>query len=366
MLVTLAPSGRASPRASFLQTDFWGDFKADFGWKPLRFTVESDRGSFELLVLVRGMRGGLSFAYVPLGPEVDVEEASRGAFLAELSEGMRPFLPRSCLFIRFDPPWSLEEDAASVADGVAARGAAEVTRPRVGAPLKRAISDIQTPDTVVVDLRPSEEAILAAMKPKWRYNIRLAEKKGVRVEERGSDCISEFYGLYRATAARDRIAIHPEAYYRRFMDLARERRDGGDALAPDARLWVARHEGIAIAAILTVFAGAEAVYLYGASSDEKRNLMPAYALQWAAMLAAKRAGCETYDLFGIPPRDDPEHPMAGLYRFKTGFGGTIVRRAGSWDYRLRPLAYALFRGAEGLRRWWHKDLSKRLRRRASA
>jgi lipid II:glycine glycyltransferase (peptidoglycan interpeptide bridge formation enzyme) len=374
MLVKQSSPDRAAPRASLLQTEFWGEFKSGFGWRPLSLSAEGERGSFELLALVRGLRGGLSFAYVPLGPEIEVDEASRGAFLAELSEGMRPLLPRSCLFIRFDPPWSLYEPAGGAsadpaADEVAAPvpgSAAEILRPGVGAPLKRAVSDVQTPDTVVVDLRPSEEAMLAAMKPKWRYNIRLAEKKGVRVEEAGSDRVPEFYRLYRETAARDRIAIHPEAYYRRFMDLARRRREGGDPLAPDARLWIARHEGAAIAAILTVFAGREAVYLYGASSDEKRNLMPAYALQWTAMLAAKGAGCESYDLFGIPPRDDPEHPMAGLYRFKTGFGGRILRRAGSWDYPLRPLAYAAFRGAEKLRRWWHKDLSKRLRRRPAA
>jgi lipid II:glycine glycyltransferase (peptidoglycan interpeptide bridge formation enzyme) len=208
--------------------------------------------------------------------------------------------------------------------------------------------------------------MLSAMKPKWRYNIRLAEKKGVSVEEGGAEGVGEFYELYRATSARDRIAIHPESYYRRFMELAAERRKAGDPGAPDARLWIARHEGAALAAIVTLFFGREAVYLYGASSDEKRNLMPAYALQWAAMRAAKRAGCSSYDLFGIPPRDDPGHPMSGLFRFKSGFGGAIVRRPGSWDYALRAIPYALFRGAERARRWWYKEASKRLRKRAAA
>jgi len=190
----------------------------------------------------------------------------------------------------------------------------------------------------------------------------LAEKKGVAVEEAGVDSIPEFYELYRATSQRDKIALHPEGYYRRLFSLSRERMGQGEVRVPEIRLWLARHEGRSLAGIITVFYGETAVYLYGASSDEKRNLMPAYALQWAAMRAAKAAGCTRYDFFGIPPTADPEHPMAGLYRFKTGFGGEIAHRAGSWDYPLLSLSYACFRVAESARTWWFKDFKKRLKR----
>ena len=101
---------------------------------------------------------------------------------------------------------------------------------------------------------------------------------------------------------------------------------------------------------MTLFRGREAVYLYGASSDLKRNLMASYVLQLKAIEDAKAYGCINYDLFGIPPNDDPSHPMAGLYRFKTGFGGTIIHRAGSWDYPCRPLIYKAFRMAESSRK----------------
>ena len=101
---------------------------------------------------------------------------------------------------------------------------------------------------------------------------------------------------------------------------------------------------------MTLFRGREAVYLYGASSDKKRGLMAPYALQVKAMEEAKAAGCEEYDLFGIPPDEDPSHPMAGLYRFKTGFGGRIIHSPGSWDYPCRSVFYRLFRFAEALRR----------------
>jgi lipid II:glycine glycyltransferase (peptidoglycan interpeptide bridge formation enzyme) len=212
---------------------------------------------------------------------------------------------------------------------------------------------------VLIDLQPSEEAILAAMKAKWRYNVRLAEKKAVTVEEAGIEAVHEFYDLYRATSRRDNIALHPESYYAHLFSLAAERRAAGIPGTPDIRLMIARHEGQALAAIVTLFHGKCATYLYGASSDEKRNLMPAYALQWAAMRAAKAAGCTRYDLFGIPPTDDPAHPMSGLYRFKTGFGGEIAHRAGSWDYPLLGIGYSLFRAAEGARIWWFKDFRKR-------
>ncbi len=338
---------------SFLQSDFWGDFKAEYGWQPLRLDValEGVDSNAHLLILIRRLGSSLSFAYVPHGPCVDATEGSRTDLLVELSRSLKAHLPKSCLFIRYDPPWyELETEAI------------EPRRPVIGPPLRRAAADVQVPDTVFVDLRPSEDGMLAAMKAKWRYNVRLAEKKGVVVEKADIEGIPEFYELYRSTSARDKIVLHPRDYYSRLFELAAERRAAGIDDSPDLRLWIARHEGQALAAIITLFRGKEAVYLYGASSDEKRNLMPAYALQWAAMRAAKAAGCLRYDLFGIPPTDDPSHPMSGLYRFKTGFGGEIAHRAGSWDYPLRPAAYAAFRTVEAARAWWFKDFRKRMRK----
>jgi len=362
----LQDEGRgAGLSASFLQSWTWGGFKASYGWKPLRFRLEARGRSAGLQALLRRMPAGFSFAYVPHGPALELPEGERSAFLAELAEALRAHLPRRCLFIRFDPPWYEVEpkDAGGEEEAAAPGTFPEVSRPRLGAPLRKAAYDVQPPDTVLVDLRPSEGDILAAMKPKWRYNIRLAERKGVAVEGSGVESIQEFYSLYRTTSQRDRIAIHPEGYYRQLFAAAGARGKGGASGAFDLRLWIARHEGKALASIITLFYGEVGTYLYGASSDEGRNLMPAYALQWAAMRAAKAAGCGRYDLFGIPPNGDPSHPMAGLYRFKTGFGGDIVHRAGSWDYPLSPLAYGAFRAAEGARTWYYKDFKKRFGRR---
>jgi lipid II:glycine glycyltransferase (peptidoglycan interpeptide bridge formation enzyme) len=323
---------------SFLQSGFWGAFKARFGWIPHAFMVEWENSRAPLLVMRRRL-GPLSFAYVPWGPELDASPEDRNIALTELAGGLKSFLPADTAFIRFDPPWYGRE-----------------APPPPEKPFFRAAADIQPPDTVLIDLRPSVEGLLDGMKPKWRYNIRLAEKKGVAVRRLDEEGLPVFYRLFQETSVRDGIALHNAAYYQTLFSLNRDYAGGGQTLG----LYVAEHEGEALAAVIVLFRGVQAHYLYGASANHKRNLMAPYALQWRAMLDAKTAGCVEYDLFGIPPSDDPSHPMAGLYRFKTGFGGRIVHRPGSWDYPYRPAA-RLFHAAE----WARKKLRDRKKRRAA-
>ncbi len=361
----------------FLQSRLWADFKAQAGWRYARYRASvDDEPAFPLSVLERSLGAGLRFAYVPHGPlraQGDDRQGDgaerRSELLVGLAEALKCLLPRSCLFVRFDPAWYVVEAPTVEAPTVEAptveapteteadsQGKRAPSRPLLLPPLRKA-SDVQPPDSVVLRVDRPEEELLAGMKPKWRYNVRLAEKKGVAVSPEGAEAIGDFYRLYEATAARDRIAIHPRSYYERLFSLAAS--SEGEPRA-DLRLWVARYEGAALAAIVTLYYGETATYLYGASSDEKRNLMPAYALQWAAIRAAREAGCLWYDFYGIPPVDDPSHPMAGLYRFKTGFGGEVRHYAGAWDYVLRPATYAAFRAAERARLFWHKGIKKRL------
>lgn len=344
-----ASNSAGGAAAGFMQSRFWARFKARFGWAPIEFELEGGR---RLSVLVRRLPAGFCFAYVPRGPETPESEAADGDYLTSVARAVAPRLPPRCLFLRFDPGW---------------RSPAEIPRPSYGPPLRKA-ADVQPPDTVILSLAGGEDELLAGMKPKWRYNIRLAAKRGVVVTEEGAAALDAFYELYKATSKRDGIALHPLSYYRALFDEAAAPVRAADGEPePALKLWVARHEGEAIASIITLFYGDEAVYLYGASSDEKRSLMPAYALQWEAIRAAKEAGCSSYDFFGIPPDDDPSHPMHGLYRFKTGFGGDVVRYPGAWDYPLHGPAYGAFRLAEGARLFWHKKIKKtvvRLRRRS--
>ena len=322
---------------SFLQSGFWGSFKARFSWNARAFLVDWGEGeTLPLLVIRRRLAPGFSFAYLPWGPELPSrfvgDNKAKTVALVSLATALRSQLPPDLTFIRFDPPW-----ASSDADG---------ETPILYAPFHHSGADIQAPDTVIVDLSNSLDQILAAMKPKWRYNIRLAEKKGVLVRRADATDIPAFYKLYQETAQRDRIAIHGIAYYETLFSHALEY----GPQAPNIRLYLAEYEGKAIAGVVTIFYKSTGVYLYGASSDEKRSFMPAYALQWQAMKDAKDFGCIEYDMFGIPPRSDPKHPMAGLFRFKTGFGGTVVHRCGSWDYAYKPLACHLFRLAERFRK----------------
>jgi lipid II:glycine glycyltransferase (peptidoglycan interpeptide bridge formation enzyme) len=316
---------------SFLQSAFWGEFKSRFAWKPFAFTTEwrlrEEALTTPLLVLWKPLIPGVSLAYIPWGPETFVEQEltteDRFAFfpaLACLAVAVKPYLPRSTAFIRFDPPCL----------GTYPNGGGG------GAPLIRAPANVQPADTVLINLQDSEEEILSQMKSKWRYNIRLAERK-VDVRQADEAELPVFYRLFRETAQRDGISLHSFAYYQKLFELARER---GVAL----RLYLADYEREPLAAIITLFMRGAGTYLYGASSNNHRNMMAPYALQWRAMRDAKAAGCTAYDLFGIPPDASPTHPMAGLYRFKTGFGGTIIHRPGSWDYPLKPLLYTALGG----------------------
>jgi len=323
---------------SFLQSAMWGRFKSCFGWEAKAFSVDWNQGEARpLLILSRRIAPFLSMSYIPWGPELPAsfhgDPRSRAAAAEELARALRRFL--SSAFIRFDPPW-LDSDGET---------------PLYSNGFKRAGADIQPPDTVLVDLTPPLDDILAAMKPKCRYNIGLAQKRGVVV--RGHDStidsnIEVFYRLLAETAQRDGIAVHSIGYYKALFD--ESYKEKSRTMPVQLRLYTARHENDDLAAIVTLFRGAQATYLYGASSNHKRNLMAPYALQWKAMQDAKASGCAVYDLFGIPPDESPDHPMAGLYRFKTGFGGRIVRRPGSWDYPYQPLLHALFKTAEKLRK----------------
>lgn len=222
--------------------------------------------------------------------------------------------------------------------------------------MRKAVSDVQPADTVVLDLRPEEEALLAGMKGKTRYNVRLAEKRGVRVELGDPEVdLPAWYELYRLTALRDRIAIHSYDYYESLFELAGKENPEELSL----RLYLAYHERDLLAGIITARYRRSAYYLYGASSNEKRNLMPSYALQWRAIRDARADGAASYDFFGIPPAEDPHHPMHGLYRFKVGFGGKILHRPGAWDLPINPVGYAGFRIAEGVRTYYYKVLRKR-------
>ncbi len=332
------PLSALDTSAELLQSGFWGAFKQAHGWAPLAFEVNAAGSCFGLLVLTRRLARRFTSAYVPFGPTHD-PAPGRGDLLAGIASAVRPLLPRGTLFLRFDLPWRKDGEPPAA--------------PRV----TKSAHDMQPASTVVVDISGPPEAVLGSMKSKTRYNIRLADKKGVTVTEGGDDDLPRWYALYEETARRDQIGIHSLAYYQGLLRASRQY----EGASPKVQLLLAWHEGDLLAGNIVAYWKTRAAYLYGASSGVKRNLMPTYALQWEAIRRAQSHGCTTYDLFGVPPRPDPGHPMAGLYQFKTGFSEQVLERWGTWDVRYRPALCALYRAAEAARMFYYRRLKKRLR-----
>ncbi len=197
---------------------------------------------------------------------------------------------------------------------------------------------VQAPDTVQLNLEQPRDRLFAAFGKKLRYNIRLADKKGVVISQ--SDDIDAWYDMYYETHKRQGMGIHTRSYYQTVFKSWK--REEGDAL----RLYMASHEGDILAGIIVLEYGDMLTYLYGASSNIKRNYMASSLLQWQAICDAQDNGLKLYDLFGISPTADPSHPLYGLYRFKTSFGGRVLHRPGCWDVPIKPLTYQILSSLE--------------------
>ncbi len=283
-------------------------------------------------------------------------------FLSELAIALKPELPKNTIAIRFDPDVSFTnpEDRDLFNYGMQLITYADKLK------IRKNSVDIQPPDSTLVDLTGTEEEILEKMHSKWRYNIRLSERKGVVIHRYlGNDInlsekIDKFYELTKITNARDGNASHSKAYYADLIKSSAEEVAAGKDV-PVISLYIAEHEGEEIASIMTLFSHDEAIYLYGASSNNKRNLMPNHLLQWTAMKDAKAYGSKYYDMYGMPPEGkDENHPMHGLYMFKANFGGKNIHRTGSWDIPLKAI-YHPYSAAEKLRAFWHKKVIKKLK-----
>jgi lipid II:glycine glycyltransferase (peptidoglycan interpeptide bridge formation enzyme) len=292
--------------APLLQSWAWGEVQARAGW-----TAERVRLSHGLAtVLTRGWQG-VRHGYVPRGPV-----PPRAEVLDELADWARE---RRLTGLRLDPETGPELGAELVRRGF------------------RRAAEVQPAHTLIVELA-EPEALLASFKPKWRYNIRLADRRGVAVEE-GKDA-EALAGQAAQTAAREGISLPTARYYRTLL-----------ACLPTSRTYVARLKGEALAAILVASHDGRAYYLFGGSSGKHRDAMPNHALQWRAMQDAYSSGCRDYDLWGVPPpAAGGQHPWAGIGKFKEGFGGRRVEYVGTWELVLSPLRHRLGEVAEQARR----------------
>lgn len=321
---------QAHPQAHFLQSPQWGELKSGELWTP----VHQLTGSCGALVLVRQLAFGFTMAYVPKGP------------LGQDCSSLWPELDAVCrqhraVFLKIEPDSWVEHQPDLSEHG-----------------FKVSAQSIQPRRTIVVDISPDEDEILAAMKQKTRYNIRLAERKGVVVQP--SSDVHTFHQLMGVTGERDGFGVHTLAYYQKAYDLFHS--------AGMGELLIAEYEGKPLAGLFMVHNGQRAWYLYGASNNQHRELMPTYLIQWEAIRRAKQLGCTEYDLWGVPDYDEAEleaqftqrhDGLWGVYRFKRGFGGQLKRAGASWDRVYRPVLYHLYNLALSMK--WIKDWLMRLK-----
>ena len=330
------------PDGHVLQTGRWAQLKASFGWQSQRVVLRTiPRDDAPILggasILLRRLPWGQTLAYVPKGPAVDWEDPTQAR--AVLTMAREAALRLRAALLKIEPE---QPDSPALAAQLASYG------------FRPSPQRIQPLSTIHIDLNSDEEAILARMKPKWRYNIRLAERKGVVVRAGQAADLPAIQRLMEATGLRDRFATHSTAYYARASELF---------VPPGLATWLlAEADGALLAAIAVFALGQNAWYMWGASADEGRNLMPNHALQWAAMRWARERGCTRYDLWGIPdevgadpaayaePESWGEGGLWGVYRFKQGFGGQVVRYTGAWDLPLSRAGYGLYRLALRVRR----------------
>jgi peptidoglycan pentaglycine glycine transferase (the first glycine) len=326
----------ASPTGHLLQSWQWGQLKAAFGWQAARLGIEDEgrliAGAQVLFRSLPPFPRYLSIAYVPKGPILDLGKQEISEAL--LSAIHRLARQKRAILLKIEPELPHSPAAVKQLQVCGFRPSQQTIQPR---------------STIHIDLRADLDEILARMKSKTRYNVRLAGRKGVLVRVGTADDLPIFYRLIELTGRRDGFAIHSRGYYETAYRL----------FVPSdlARLFLATYHDEVIAGLMVFAFGQRAWYMYGASSDRERDRMPNHLLQWQAIRWAKERGCLTYDLWGIPDEvgQEPERHkrtvtdrqggLWGVYRFKQGFGGQVVRYVGAYDYVYRPALAWLYNKA---------------------
>lgn len=361
------------PNPHFLQTYEWGQVKARYGWEPLyavwtkdKFSVISDQSTNNLSlitddciaaalilrrrILQNNFAARLSILYSPKGPLLDwTNESLRKRVLDDLQSFAKK---QGAIFLKCDPDVVLGRGVPQSADDVVDNNGQAVT-----SELKRrgwgySSDQIQFKNTVVIDLNPTDDELLARMKQKTRYNIRLAEKKGVSLRVGKLEDLGMLYKMYAETSVRDGFVIRDDAYYKTvwetFMRLKVSKLESSQVSTcqpsnhPTCEPIIAEVNSEPVAAIFVFYFAGRAYYVYGMSRDVHREKMPTYLLQWEAMKRAKARGCAAYDLWGAPEVFDESDSMWGVYRFKEGLGGKVVRTLGAWDFAPNPFWYRMY------------------------
>jgi len=284
----------------------WGEAQKSLGQQIKRLALINEQKEIQALalVVVRSLPFGFTYWYLPRGPVGKTENCLQ--LLDQLATEAKV---AGALFIRFDPAW---DDSATLTQ----KG-------------YKHVGQVNPAQTLIIDLSRSTEQLLADMKPKARYNIKVAQKHGITID-RGDQYFADFWRLIGQTAERNQITNHSEAHYRALLTTS----------VGALEIIVARDGERVIAANMIAHYNGQMIYLHGGSDDNFKNKMAPYLLQWETMRYARELGCQSYDLWGA---DEEKWP--GVTRFKRGLAPEVgyTRYVGAWDRPVNQWLYRLYR-----------------------
>lgn len=304
-----------------LQSWGWGDFQKSLDNKIYRLALTNGGGQFQaaIMLIKYDLPFEYNYLYAPRGPVINVvSPEDLNSLFAEIKAIARQ---EKSFMLRLDPPWTMGNEKLLTDLGI-----------------RKSEYEVQPKCNMVIDISGSEEEILGRMKSKTRYNIGLAQKKGVTLRVCQELCDLEvFWQLTKQTAKRDGFNPHTKEHYKKMFEFL-----GKDGTL---KLFLAEYHNKIIAANLVAFFGKTAVYLHGASSDVDRDVMATYFLQWMGILEAKKNGCHDYDFGGVNGKTYFNKKWEGITRFKTGFSQNEEPKEylGNFELVLNPFVFAAYK-----------------------
>lgn len=317
---------------SFLQSTEWQKFQNSLGRET--FVIE-EKDIFNALIMTHKLPFDKTYYYCPRGPAIDNKYINSDTiYLKALNTIIQEIKQKAkqdnSIFFKIEPQWINKEQISDIL---------------IQAGFNKSEKNIQAKDTLILDIAKPEQQLLNEMKQKTRYSIRLAQKKKIQIvciNKPTSADIDILWNLIEQTTKRKGFKSHGKEYYTKQFEFSNK-----DFFN---KLFIAFYQNQPAAANVVNFYQKTATYLYGASSDEHKNLMAPYLLQWEQIIAAQKLGMQKYDFWGICPNDQKNskefEKWKGFTRFKQGFGGKEVRYIGSWEYALDKKWYMIYKLAK--------------------
>jgi peptidoglycan pentaglycine glycine transferase (the first glycine) len=343
------------PLVHLLQTWEWSQVKRKYGWQampfvwprqankssgPLSGTVVAAAMILKRVIPVGGFGKKICVLYIPKGPLMDWNDTE---LRLRVLDDLRTFANRqSAIFIKIDPDVALGTGVPGTEQAHEDGNGQAICSDLTQRGWKFSQDQIQFRNTILVDLTCSEEDLLKRMKQKTRYNIRLAQKKGVIVRTGTEKDLALLYHMYAETSQRDGFIVREEGYYQTVWHSFMSVVPSPSEHQPFTDSLIAEVEEEPVGAVSMFYFANQAIYLLGMSRDAHREKMSNYLLQWEAIRRAKALNCKVYNLWGAPNEFDEKDGLWGVFRFKEGLGGTVFRTIGGWDFSPNKLLYNIY------------------------